>query len=61
LGSVCREGHHDCLRRIEPDEVVEAAMTLLTGARPGAEAAMPTPPPPVVLGADQAALGLAAP
>jgi lipopolysaccharide heptosyltransferase II len=27
--SVCPEGHHDCLRRVPPDAVVEAALALL--------------------------------
>src|SRR5207302_7487370 len=27
--SVCPEGHHDCLRRVTPDAVVEAACELL--------------------------------
>jgi lipopolysaccharide heptosyltransferase II len=26
--SICPEGHHDCLRRIEPDEVVQAVLDL---------------------------------
>jgi lipopolysaccharide heptosyltransferase II len=29
LGSVCREGHHDCLAKIAPLEVAEAALDLL--------------------------------
>jgi lipopolysaccharide heptosyltransferase II len=36
--SVCVEGHHDCLRRVHPDRVVEAALDLYPGAR------MPTLP-----------------
>jgi len=31
--SVCVEGHHDCLRRVHPDRVVEAALDLYPGAR----------------------------
>jgi lipopolysaccharide heptosyltransferase II len=30
--SVCPEGHHDCLRRVEPDAVVAAALDLLGDA-----------------------------
>jgi len=30
--SICREGHHDCLRRVEPEDVVEAAVELVEGA-----------------------------
>ena len=33
--SVCPEGHHDCLRRVPPSAVVDAALSLL--ARPSAE------------------------
>jgi lipopolysaccharide heptosyltransferase II len=40
--SVCPEGHHDCLRRIEPEAVVAAALELLEtparNDRPGNEA-----------------------
>ena len=34
--SVCPQGHHDCLRRVEPRQVVQAALELLaeTGRRP---------------------------
>jgi lipopolysaccharide heptosyltransferase II len=42
LGSVCREGHHACLRGVGPDEVVEAALELLAEVsceRPRAAAA----------------------
>ena len=42
LRTVCVEGHHDCLRRVHPDRVVEAALDLYPGARmpgrPGASA-----------------------
>jgi lipopolysaccharide heptosyltransferase II len=34
--SVCPEGHHDCLRRVPPAAVVEAALALLPSAVPGA-------------------------
>ena len=27
--SICREGHHNCLRRVEPTEVVDAALALM--------------------------------
>jgi lipopolysaccharide heptosyltransferase II len=38
--SVCVEGHHDCLRRVHPDRVVEAALDLYPGARmPGRSSA----------------------
>ena len=30
--SVCPEGHHDCLRRVPPKAVVEAALSLLSAA-----------------------------
>jgi lipopolysaccharide heptosyltransferase II len=30
-GSVCREGHHLCLRGVEPEAVTEAALELLAG------------------------------
>lgn len=30
--SVCHQGHHDCLRRIEPGKVVEAVRALLAGS-----------------------------
>jgi lipopolysaccharide heptosyltransferase II len=33
--SVCPEGHHDCLRLVEPGEVVRAALELLERAEPG--------------------------
>lgn len=29
--SICPQGHHDCLGKVEPDAVVEAARTLLAG------------------------------
>jgi ADP-heptose:LPS heptosyltransferase len=32
--SVCPAGHHDCLRLVDPQEVVTAALTLLQEARP---------------------------
>jgi lipopolysaccharide heptosyltransferase II len=32
--SVCPEGHHDCLRRVHPAEVVQAALELLRSRRP---------------------------
>lgn len=31
FGSVCREGHHRCLRGVAPQEVVDAALELLRG------------------------------
>jgi lipopolysaccharide heptosyltransferase II len=31
--SVCPEGHHDCLRRVPPHAVVEAALSLLASGR----------------------------
>lgn len=34
LQSDCPEGHHDCLRKIEPEQVAEAALELM-GAGPG--------------------------
>jgi lipopolysaccharide heptosyltransferase II len=36
--SICPEGHHDCLRRVHPDAVVEAARALLGEGR-GADVA----------------------
>ncbi len=57
LSSVCREGHHACLRRIPPGDVVEAALELLSAAPPAARLAAP----PALRSADQTALGLAAP
>jgi lipopolysaccharide heptosyltransferase II len=35
-GSVCREGHHDCLARIAPLELAEAALELLAAEEPRA-------------------------
>jgi ADP-heptose:LPS heptosyltransferase len=32
--SICPEGHHLCLRGVEPDEVVRAALQLLSGRDP---------------------------
>jgi lipopolysaccharide heptosyltransferase II len=32
--SVCPEGHHDCLRRVDPAAVVAATLELLSGAEP---------------------------
>ncbi len=34
LKSECPEGHHDCLRKVEPEQVAEAALELM-GAGPG--------------------------
>ena len=33
--SVCPEGHNDCLRRVSPHQVVEAALSLLPSGRSG--------------------------
>jgi len=45
--SVCPEGHHDCLRLVEPGQVVDAAVELLGrdfgGFREGEAPAEPTP------------------
>jgi len=38
LQSVCAEGHHDCLRRIEPRQVADAAQALMQEADMGAPA-----------------------
>jgi lipopolysaccharide heptosyltransferase II len=38
--SICPEGHHDCLRRVTPAEVVQAVLELL------GETAAPAPSPP---------------
>jgi lipopolysaccharide heptosyltransferase II len=32
MSSICREGHHDCLRMIVPEDIVRAAHELLDGA-----------------------------
>jgi ADP-heptose:LPS heptosyltransferase len=32
LQSVCAEGHHDCLRRVEPRQVADAALALMQEA-----------------------------
>lgn len=51
--SVCPEGHHRCLRKVAPHEVVSAALELLDGADgllssgPHAAATAARPPPPV--------------
>jgi lipopolysaccharide heptosyltransferase II len=34
LKSVCPQGHHDCLLKVSPEEIVDAAMTLLREAGP---------------------------
>jgi lipopolysaccharide heptosyltransferase II len=36
LKSVCPQGHHDCLLKVSPDDVVDAAMALLRGVEPRA-------------------------
>ncbi len=45
LKSVCPEGHHHCLRRIEVPEVVDATLELLE--HPGGEPAAAHVPPPI--------------
>jgi lipopolysaccharide heptosyltransferase II len=30
--SICREGHHDCLRRVTPDDIVDAAVSVMEEA-----------------------------
>lgn len=39
-GSICREGHHRCLRDVDPRTVAEAALSLLRG-EPAPEASLP--------------------
>jgi ADP-heptose:LPS heptosyltransferase len=34
LKSVCPQGHHDCLQKVGPEQVVDAAMSLLREAGP---------------------------
>ena len=36
LKSVCPQGHHDCLLKVAPDDVVDAAMALLREVEPRA-------------------------
>lgn len=47
LKSVCPEGHHDCLNRVEPDVVVGAALALLS-AGAGVRVAAPAQDPVAV-------------
>ncbi len=41
--SVCPEGHHDCLQRVEPAAVVEAARALLDEGKPATASSLPPP------------------
>jgi lipopolysaccharide heptosyltransferase II len=34
LKSACPQGHHDCLRKVQPDEVIEAALDLIEAPPP---------------------------
>ncbi|MGE5635447.1 MAG: glycosyltransferase family 9 protein [Nocardioidaceae bacterium] len=44
--SVCPEGHHDCLRRVAPERVADAALELLRDGRAaGRPAGLPYPAP----------------
>ncbi|WP_435022471.1 glycosyltransferase family 9 protein [Tundrisphaera sp. TA3] len=43
--SVCPEGHHDCLRRVDPAEVVRAALELVAEGRPSRLASSPAAMP----------------
>jgi ADP-heptose:LPS heptosyltransferase len=38
--SVCPEGHHDCLRRVEPATVVAATLELLSATAPASTSAV---------------------
>lgn len=42
--SVCPEGHHRCVRGVSPEEIVDAALSLLRG-EPAPEAGLPPVPP----------------
>lgn len=44
LRSVCPQGHHDCLLKVEPAQVVDAALALMQG--PGPSALRPGRPAP---------------
>ena len=55
LASVCPQGHHDCLQRIEPEQLVQAALELM--GEPMAASAGAAVPPTDAL-AEQRALAL---
>jgi lipopolysaccharide heptosyltransferase II len=56
LKSVCPHGHNDCLRRIEPAAVADAALELLAPTRPAAAGALREPVPAALIGATLGAL-----
>lgn len=45
LKSTCPQGHHDCLGKIAPARVADAALSLLVGATPRLHRQMPMQPP----------------